>query len=573
MDRLVIISEKSLGTAYELGKGPAVIGRGGDCAVRLDDRVISRWHARLYCSGGQWWIEDLGSRNGTFVNGQKITSPQRLHRDDRVQIGETTLVFETDLDLLEQTWADEPILSSPAQEDTNFEDTVEPLWFHGQTFDPASLGILYRLSALVSASTELPCLVRDSLRAIRSCVNASVACLFLTERAKPPFQPALVLSDEASPMVSQTAVLYCIRSRRAICIRDSRSELPPSDVLNLMGEAKGRSLMCAPLLGRNKLVGAVLVDRPQPNAFDHRALALFTAIAHQVGNGIFILQEIERLETMARAAEADPGSTEALLGSSTAVKDLRQRIAEVAESDEPVLIVGERGSGKHDVAREIHHRSPRMRGPLVWFHALSVPPERIAGCLLGVEQVQTPETVAPTRGKIETAHGGTLVIEEIGASPLEVQTALLAYLKTLRFARLGGQRRYFADVRLIATTSEPLENVLSERRFEEELLRTISGHSVVVPPLRERGEDLIELATEFALRVAPLVGRRTISLTPPVLRALQAYRWPGNVRELRNVVERAVWRCRSDQVQVTDLPFDVVSQIQQTVEVTLAENP
>jgi len=558
--------------AYELGKDPVTIGRGDECTIRLEDRVASRRHARVYCMEEQWWVEDLASRNGTFVNGQQISGPQRLHRDDRVQIGQALVVFKTDVDLLDQTWADKPVLSSPAQEDTAFEHAVERHWFQQQAFDTKDLEFLYRISSILSAGAGLPRLARDALSAIRTFFKADVACLFLSERAKPPIQPALVLSDATSPMVSQTVVLYTIRTRCAVCVRNTRTELPPTDVLNLMGEGRSRSLMCAPLVCRDKVLGALLVDRDQPDFFDSRSLALFMAIAHQIGNDIFLLQEMTKLEAIARATEGDPLYNEALIGSSPAVAKLRQRIAEVADSDQPVLIVGERGSGKHEVAHAIHSSSPRMRGPLVWFHALATEPNQIAASLFGMEPAQPNEFDPANRGKIEDAHSGTLVIEEIGTLPVEVQRALQISLKTLQFTRVGGQRRYLADIRVIATTSDSLEDTVTAGKFDEELFQTISGLTVAIPPLRERGEDVIELAERFARRAAPWAGRREITLAPPVQRALQMYRWLGNIRELRNTIERAVLRCRGDKVNLADLPPDMLAQVQSAVQPTVVES-
>jgi transcriptional regulator with GAF, ATPase, and Fis domain len=571
MSRLTIVSGELSGTHHELGKGPVIIGRGHDCAIRLEDPLISRHHTRIFRSEGKWWIEDSGSRNRTFVNGQEVASPQILHRDDRVEIGGITLVFETEVDLLSPTWTDAPILSTPPQEESDFDDTVEPLQFRQQTFDSGSLEILYRVASIIGSGIGLPNLAHDALREVRTFFKADIACLFLTERVKQPIQPTLVLSDDPAPMVSQTVVLYTLQSRRAACIRDTRAELPASDVLNLMGEGKGRSLLCAPLLFGEKVFGAILVDYRDPNYFDHHALVLFTAIAHLMGNGIFQRQQIERLEATARVAGQEPGAIEALVGSSPALETLRQRIAEAAASDEPVLIIGERGTGKHEVARLIHQSSSRRDGPLVWLHALAEPPDKITALLLGVEKNQGQKTDTPIPGKLETAHGGTLVVEEIGALPLDVQPALLAYLKTLKFTRVGGQGRYFADTRLIATTSEVLEHAVAAGKFMVELFGAIALCTVAVPPLRVRGDDVIELATRYALQIAPQVGRREIRLAPPVLRALRAHRWPGNVRELRNAIERAVLHSKSDEITIGDLAADLITQVQKAVEPTEAD--
>jgi DNA-binding NtrC family response regulator len=571
MSRLTIVSKEESDAPYELAKEPVTLGRGHDCAIRLEDPLISRHHARVFRSEGKWWIEDLGSRNRTFVNGQELVSPHLLRHDDRIEIGGITLFFEGDMELLNQTWTNEPVLSSAAAEETHFEHSVEPTLFREEAFDSHSLEILYRTASLLSGTTGLAVLSRVALTEIRSFFKADTACLFLSDRVKPPIQPVLVLSDDPSPMVSQTVVVYSIQSRRAACIRDTQSELPAGDVLNMMGGGKSRSLMCAPLVMGEKVFGAILVDRVGKNAFDHRSLVLFTAVAHLVGNGIYQRQQIEKLEETAHGAGSDPGVIEALVGSSRAIEQLRQRIAQVAEADEPVLIVGEPGSGRHEVARTIHFKSPRSGGPLVWLHALAEPAERIAEMLFGVEETGAQSANTPRQGKLEMANGGTIVIEEIGALPSAVQSSLLAYLKTLKVTRTGGQRRYFTDTRLIATTSEALEDTVATGKFSIELFGAIATQTIAVPTLRERGDDAIELARRFVNLLAPLTGRRELLLAPPVVRALCAYRWPGNVRELRNVVEYAVLRSRGGEITVANLPGELVAYVQQQVQATVAD--
>jgi len=571
MTHLTIISGEASGSRHNLEKAPLTIGRSRECQIQLRDPMVSRRHARVYFASGQYWVEDLGSRNSTLVNGQKIANAQALHSGDRLEIGETTLVFESEVSSSTQSEVVEPRSPAEGLEETVFEDSVGPLWFLEQPFEANSLEILYRIASILNAGLGLPHLVRDSLGAIRSFFKANTACFFLTEQLAPLIQPTLVLSDEPSPPVSQRVVLFSLRSRRAVCVRDTRAELPPTDVVNQTGAATGRSLMCAPLIHSEKVFGAILVDHLQPNYFDHRSLASFTAIAHLIGGAGAQAQRIERLEAEVRMAQGGPASTEALTGVSPAIAKLHRQITEAAHAEEPVLIVGEYGSGKHEAAQAVHQNSPRQAGPLVWFHVLATEEADLASVLFGVSQGDANGVDQPGSGRVEAAHGGTLVIEEIGALPRQLQKELLAFLRTLKFQRVGAQRQYFSDARLIVTTSQPLEEAVLAGRFDPDLFAAIGVLTIVVPPLRDRGDDVVELAKRLVQELAPRVGRRKISLSAPVIQAFQVYRWPGNIRELRSVIERMVARARGDELVIPDLPGEILEQVHRIVPPTELE--
>lgn len=573
MEHLLVTTGNSSPDRFDL-RGEAVrIGRGRDCAIRLRDPLASRHHARLFRSDDRWWVEDEGSRNGTLFNGRRIEEPRPLARGDKIEIGKTQLIFQSEVDVLNQTWADGSVLSSPVQEETIFEESAEPLGFRDQSFGREGLEVLYQLASILGAGLRLPELAREVLKAIRSFFHADAACLFLTDRAKKPLRPTLVLSDETSPMISQTVVWQSIQARRAICVRDSSCELPADDVLNLVGEGGSRSIMCSPLLRGDALLGAVHVDCRKPNAFNHDSLTLFTAVAHLLANAIFQIQEIERLQSAAQAAKSDAVGVGALEGESDAIEELHRAVAEVADSDEPVLVVGERGTGKHETARLIHLSSPRASCPQTWLPSLALSPEQIAPVLFGVADEEATDEELAGSGLLETAHGGTLVIADVDALPPEVQAALLSYLRTLKYQRVGSKRRFFADARLIAITTKSLAEEVTAGNFNAELFEAIRGHVVQVPALKDRGDDITKLAARFTRQIAPRAGRREMAITGPVLRALHAYSWPGNVRELQNVIEIAVLRSHGVELTVGDLPGDLLDHVRKAIPSTMIEEP
>jgi DNA-binding NtrC family response regulator len=332
--------------------------------------------------------------------------------------------------------------------------------------------------------------------------------------------------------------------------------------------------MCTPLINADRMIGAMLIDRPGRNCFDRQALTLFTAIAHMVGNAIALVQQIERLHAAPAASSIERRALGGLLGESPEINRLRQRVAEVAESDEPVLIVGERGTFKDTIAETIHRQSPRADCVVEWFHCMAADPDALPIALFG-ENREDDETDQPASnpGKLELAHGGTLIIEEIGALPPEMQAALLGYLQTLKFKRIGSERRFFADVRIIATTCESLDKRIASRRFDAELHKVLSKQTVRVPPLRDRANDVVQLALRVIERAAPRAGRRHVALAPSVMRALMAYPWPGNVRELECIIERAVCCSQGRELRLGDLPPELAEHVDETVTPTIVEEP
>jgi len=572
MSFLTIVSGSPSGERYLLNKNrSSVLGRSQGCEICLRDPLVSRQHARVYWEREQWWIEDHGSRNGTLVNGRPIAEAHRLERGDRLELGKTTLVFETTVKLLPQAWADNPVLSSPVQEEAAFETAIELQASRSHAFEKPDLEILCRVAMVLNSDRQMARLVRELLKTLREAYQAETACIFLGEAPQPPFQPTLVLSDIPSPKISQTVVWHSIRLRQAVCVRDSQAELPADDVLNLPHETS-HSLLCAPLVYRERPIGALLVDRHGREQFDRSSLYLFVAIVQMVATAIHHARQIETLERASVAQEQPAGVLDSLTGSSAAVEALRQAIVRAAASDDPVLISGERGTGKNEVARAIHESSPRAASPLLWLNVLAIAPERADAALFGKVSDEAATAQSEGLGLIEQAHGGTLVIEHVAELPLPVQAQVLRYLQTLKFRRIGGHRRQFADARIIATAGEPLDTAVREGRCDLHLCEALNRMSIDVPPLRARADDIVHLARRYLKSLAPHADRRPPAIAPSATRALAAYSWPGNLHELRCTLERALLLVDGDSIGIQHLPGELVEQVQQAVDSTAVED-
>ena len=253
---------------------------------------------------------------------------------------------------------------------------------------------------------------------------------------------------------------------------------------------------------------------------------------------------IHRLEqgSDARQEEAEiSGRFEDLLGASPRMRELFSLVERVAASSTTALIVGESGTGKELIARAIHLKSPRRKGPFVPINGGAIPETLLESELFGHEKGAFTGAHVRREGRVELANGGTLFLDEVGELPVSVQVKLLRFLQEREIERVGGRERISVDVRVIAATNTDLRKAIAEGSFREDLYYRLSVITLAVPPLRERGEDVLLLSNAFLRKFRQeVVGRRIRGFSPEALAALQAHSWPGNVRELENHIQRAV---------------------------------
>ncbi|MFP5382590.1 MAG: sigma-54-dependent transcriptional regulator [Gammaproteobacteria bacterium] len=237
-----------------------------------------------------------------------------------------------------------------------------------------------------------------------------------------------------------------------------------------------------------------------------------------------------------------------IIGSCPAMQELFRRIARVAPTDSTVLILGESGTGKELVARALHEQSPRRDGPLISVNCAAIPETLIESELFGHEKGAFTGAVAMRKGLVEAADGGTLFLDEIGELPLEAQARLLRLLQEKEVRRVGAVESRKVDLRVCAATHRDLRALVASGRFREDLFYRLNVFDLKLPPLRERGDDVIELAEKLLERACRKIKRESLSCGPEALRAIGGHSWPGNVRELENAIERAVILCDGNTV-------------------------
>jgi len=248
---------------------------------------------------------------------------------------------------------------------------------------------------------------------------------------------------------------------------------------------------------------------------------------------------------------------EKILGTSPKIQEVLDKVRQVADSRANVLLQGESGTGKEMVARAIHRLSPRRQGPFVAVHCAALSPQLLESELFGHEKGAFTGAVDRRIGRLEQAQGGTLFLDEIGEIDAATQVKLLRALGERTIERVGGNKTIEVDIRLVAATHRNLEAMVKEGKFREDLYFRIRVVEVVLPPLRERPEDIPILAEHFRMEYARENAKTDLPISAQAMRILQNYRWPGNVRELRTAMEHGVVLARGKEIEPKDLPASV----------------
>ena len=335
----------------------------------------------------------------------------------------------------------------------------------------------------------------------------------------------VILLDIWLPGIDGLATLERLRERRV-----------DGPVIMISGHGTVETAMRATRLGAFDFI-------EKPLSIDKTVLAVRNAIRQR------------RLEVENRALRARVDRPLVIVGDSSIMAALREQIAMAAPTNGRVLISGENGTGKELVARQVHAMSHRKLGPFIEVNCAAIPEELIESELFGHLKGAFTGAVADRRGKFELASGGTLFLDEVADMSLKTQAKVLRALQEQVVEPVGGHASVRVDVRILAATNKDLSEEIRAGRFREDLFFRLNVIPLSVPPLRERGHDVIRLAEHFVSEFAGEYGRRMKRLTLDAQQAMRSYRWPGNVRELRNVIERLMIMVTAETIAVDDLWF------------------
>lgn len=271
------------------------------------------------------------------------------------------------------------------------------------------------------------------------------------------------------------------------------------------------------------------------------------------------LRDILRENAQLKAAVSESRGAKRMIGESRAAQQMLEEIRRVAPYKTSVLITGESGTGKELVARTIHELSPRHDHPWVAINCSAIPRDLMESELFGYVKGAFTGAAQNRLGRLEQAQGGTLFLDEIGDLDMSLQSKLLRVLQEREFSAVGSDQVRSVDVRFIAATNRDLKDLVREGKFREDLLYRLDVYSIIVPPLRNRREDIPQLAEIFLRELVAETDKKVTNFTSAALAILERYGWPGNIRELRNTVERSLLSCRGQMIDVEDLPSAIMA--------------
>jgi formate hydrogenlyase transcriptional activator len=333
-----------------------------------------------------------------------------------------------------------------------------------------------------------------------------------------------------------------------------------------------KSLCVLPMISRDRVVGTLNLGRLREGAFSQGDVDFLTQVANQIAIGIENALNYQQVtEARERLVEErnylneeirTDHDFEAIIGQSPALKRILKQAELVAPTASTVLIQGETGTGKEVLARAIHDISPRRERTFVSVNCAAIPMGLLESELFGHEKGAFTGAIAQKIGRFELAHQGTLFLDELGDIPLELQPKLLRVLQEQEFERLGSTRTLHVDIRLVAATSRDLAQMVEDREFRGDLYYRLNIFPILVPPLRERPEDIPLLVAHFTDKYARRMDKRISKIPAETMDALKRYHWPGNVRELQNFIERATILTSGSTLQA---PLSELSQASREV--------
>ncbi len=547
------------------------IGRGVDCQLPIADPLASRVHAVLSFDDGQWIVRDQGSRNGTFVNGQRIDKAA-LDAGHEVRIGDLRFEFQLSdqpptsgtqqISALEQTIVQDVLIGSS----TKLSDSLPALPDAEQVQE---LMLLYQLCIKLLGISDSNEVIRASLELVRKRTSAAVAG-FLWASDDGQLVPRLVLPQQASTKLAINPSLTELVAQQghAIWVANQSSANDSHDKsLDSFADA-----ICVPLVkrqptGERTILGALHVYL-QDGRFRQSEFDFVITVANLVTIALVRAREQVSLQTDYERLLAHTVDSSELIGDSEPMQMLKSKITRIARAGGCVLVRGESGSGKELVARAIHKSSPRADRPMVSVNCAAIPADLMESQLFGHKAGSFTGADRDHNGFFQQADLSTLFLDEVGEMTLEGQAKLLRILEGHPFLPVGGTEEVTVDVRIVAATNRDLATYVKEGKFREDLFYRLTVFELVVPPLRDRGSDIGLLVDFFLAHFRKQHGRANLQLSDEARRKLLAYRWPGNVRQLRNRIDSAVVMTEGNEISAADLALrDASSDVLETLEI------
>lgn len=332
-------------------------------------------------------------------------------------------------------------------------------------------------------------------------------------------------------------------------------------------EDREHAFICVPILRGKKVLGTIsAVRRYDDQEMLHRHVDALMVVSYMLAQAVelYLVENVDKLPWLRRESMGEFRERfmpPAIVGTSKAMMEVFALLQKVGKTGITVLLLGESGVGKELIADAIHACGPNAHGPMVKFNCAALPESILESELFGHEKGSFTGATQLRKGRFEEANGGTIFLDEVAELSLAVQAKLLRVLQEKAFERVGGNKTVTVDIRIVAATNKNLAEMVANGTFRQDLYFRLNVFPILVPPLRDRGSDVITLAEHFTARFSKEIGKKISRITTTALNMLMSYHWPGNVRELQNVIQRAVILTEDDAVHGYNLPLSLQSPV------------
>ena len=518
------------------------IGRSLGNDVHVPDPSVSQHHAQIVFNGRDFQLEEVDSTGSIAINGKKKRRA-RLVNGDRVQLGDALLGF---------SMFSEPSVSRPASVGGNLDSEI------------SGLRKLHNFSGRLMTTRSVDELLELLLDDVIDLSGAARGVVLLVDaQESTPTPPRVRASrnvrreaiEDASGRISDSIVQQVVETKRPVIVSDALSD-------TIFGQSESvialrlSSVMCVPLLSQGEVIGALYVGNDEiKHLFTRSQLDLLTIFAAQAS---LILQNA-MLVTALRAdkeklsAELRDKRLGEIIGACPSMMEVFRKLQKVAGTDISVLITGETGTGKELIARELHRRSNRSSGPFIVVNCGAIPENLMESEMFGHVRGAFTGAVASRPGKFQLADAGTLFLDEIGELPLQLQVKLLRAIQERVVYRVGDSKPEKCDIRIVCATNRNLEEMIRTGDFREDLYYRLNVVNIWLPPLRDRGEDLVIIAKALLSKYADELHSEVRGFSPQAMVVIRKYPWPGNIRQLENRIKKALVLCDKSLLGPEDL--------------------
>ena len=548
----ILNEEDETSSTYVLRRSITSIGSDPNCDLRLEGADLTDLHATITCEGSQFSLRPSGRKTAVMVNGKKVRRQRVLEHGDKIELGGLQLNY--------------CLLGQPPASD----DDTSPT----QQRRLEGLEQIHRLSLNLLRVDALDPLLEDLIDSAIQLSGADKGFLVLLDGDTWSLRVARNVDAETlveqGRHLSDSVLSRVMQTREPLIVADARTDAQFSNAQSVI-DLELCSVLCVPLLDRGELLGVLYLGNDRVTSqFDELDLDLLSIFAAQlsllISNAILLdtLREDKR-SLQQQVAQRRFGS---LIGASDAMQPIFHNIERVAPTDITVLITGETGTGKELVAEEIHRRSPRCDGPFVTLNCGAIPENLLESELFGHEKGAFTGASAKKDGKFHVAHGGTILLDEMGEMPQALQVKLLRVLQQRTITRVGSNEEEPVDIRVLAATNRDLRQRVADGEFREDLFYRLNVVEIPLPPLRDRGEDIVLIARYLIDRICDQMQITPKKLSPHALQGIKKFDWPGNVRQLENRLKKALVLARGAAISPDDLdlPLDTLPEIQPLAE-------